>query len=61
MSLIACPECGKEISTDAVRCPNCGAKTSVSALRERWLAAVGLLAIVAVLILLMMWWQSTVP
>lgn len=24
MSLIKCPECGKEISSNAVACPNCG-------------------------------------
>lgn len=26
MALIKCPECGKEISENAVNCPNCGAK-----------------------------------
>lgn len=25
MSLINCEECGKEVSSKAVRCPNCGA------------------------------------
>ena len=24
MALIKCPECGKEISSNAVACPNCG-------------------------------------
>lgn len=25
MALVPCPECGKEISTQAVACPHCGA------------------------------------
>lgn len=25
MALIKCPECGKEVSTQAGKCPNCGA------------------------------------
>lgn len=24
MSMIECPECGKEVSDNAVMCPNCG-------------------------------------
>jgi Zn finger protein HypA/HybF involved in hydrogenase expression len=27
MTLIACRECGKQVSTDATRCPGCGAYT----------------------------------
>lgn len=27
MALVACKECGKQISTDATQCPNCGAYT----------------------------------
>ena len=29
MSLIKCPECGKEISDKATSCPNCGCPVSV--------------------------------
>lgn len=24
MSMVECPECGKEVSDNAVMCPNCG-------------------------------------
>lgn len=30
MALIKCPECGREISTEAESCPGCGAKRSAS-------------------------------
>jgi predicted amidophosphoribosyltransferase len=29
MALIKCPECGKEISSDAESCPHCGKPSSV--------------------------------
>ena len=29
MALIKCPECGSEISSEAVRCPNCGVPAEV--------------------------------
>ncbi len=27
MALVSCPECGKQVSTDATQCPGCGAYT----------------------------------
>ncbi len=39
MALKACPECGKEISTDAKTCPNCGAKQPRKVGILGWIAA----------------------
>ncbi len=35
MSMINCPECGKEVSTTAVACPNCGFPLAPPVLEER--------------------------
>lgn len=49
MSLIACPDCGKEISNNADKCPHCGAKRQRSAIhsmvRVAFLLCIALVAI----------------
>lgn len=50
MSLIACRECGKEISSDAVNCPHCGAGTPKAKNRKDWIIVIGIIAAVAVLL-----------
>lgn len=57
MSIFKCPECGKEISTQAAMCPGCGApvenKTIAGSLRQiakiTALAAIAALALIVVL------------
>ena len=43
MSLIKCPECGKEISDKATSCPNCGCPVSVPKESDVFLDAKNLL------------------
>ncbi|QND84573.1 Uncharacterized protein ChrSV_2347 [Chromobacterium vaccinii] len=57
MSLIACYECNKEISSEARACPGCGAKRKRSPI---WIGlALGLLAMVAMFVLVTVAMQSS--
>lgn len=42
MALSTCPECRKEISSDATRCPHCGKKLKMGTLAKLLLAALAL-------------------
>lgn len=54
MPLLPCPECGKEISTNAAACPNCGAPRKMAKKAKagwplwRWLVCLCGIAILAV-------------
>lgn len=54
MTLIKCPECGKEVSSDCKRCPNCGKQLKKS-------VAPSVLSILALLISLWTAWQFAIP
>lgn len=44
MALIACKECGNEVSSQAKACPKCGAKVSVPG-RRLWIPVLGVLIV----------------
>jgi len=54
MALIACPECGKQVSTQAATCPSCGApgpgSTAPAAGRREPLVNAGLLGKIAAVV-----------
>ena len=54
MALVACSECGKEISSEAKVCPQCGAKNKNRAKTKapRWLVVVALVGLI--------WWIATI-
>ncbi|QRO34001.1 hypothetical protein [Chromobacterium violaceum] len=57
MSLIACYECNKEISSEARACPGCGAKRKRSPI---WIGlALGLIAMVAMFVIVTVAMQSS--
>jgi hypothetical protein len=45
MALIACPECGKDVSTDATNCPSCGARTKPKGVKWWLWIPLGLVAL----------------
>jgi hypothetical protein len=42
MALKSCPECSKEVSSDATRCPHCGKRLKMGLFAKLLLAAVAL-------------------
>lgn len=50
MSLIKCPDCGKEVSDKAPVCPNCGRPIAPSGiysfLSQRWIVIIGAIIII---------------
>lgn len=49
MNLIACPACGKNISTQAKACPHCGAPTPRRSHRNKIIILIALLIVAAFL------------
>jgi hypothetical protein len=73
MSLMHCPECGHEISNNAIACPNCGRPINVEPVVERkvvvarhrpsgvpaWaIATVGIMGVLLLFLLFVMWSRS---
>lgn len=56
MALKPCPECGKEVSTEAKQCIHCGAKQPTS--KSAWVAVKGLIGSVFLLWLLWLGWSA---
>ena len=55
MALINCPECDREVSSDAVTCPHCGIRISMTVIEGihavvSWLVVIGLVVIVALVL-----------
>jgi len=49
MSIKACPECGKDVSTEAATCPHCGAKPNRRVLPAYLMAILGGLIVTALI------------
>ena len=45
MALTTCPECSKEVSTDAARCPHCGKKLKTGMLVKLLLSALAFIVL----------------
>lgn len=52
MSLMNCPECGKEVSNEAKLCPNCGHPIKENAKKPKWIWAIAIICgIIALFVL----------
>lgn len=49
MALMTCPECGKDISTEAAKCPNCGKRLRRSGMAK---AGIGCLVLVGLFVVI---------
>lgn len=65
MSLFDCPECGKNISTEATSCPHCGAPSAATkhaaqqaTVRKQEKAQGCLMLIAGAVILLLIYWLA---
>lgn len=60
MPLIQCPDCAKDLSTEAYVCPHCGRPTGRHASTQKKIYR-ALLLWVAVIVCLLVVWQLLVP
>lgn len=56
MALIACKECGHQVSTDAEHCPQCGARLKPKSQAWKWA-----LGVPAGLVALFLMWGASIP
>jgi len=63
MAMMNCPECGNQISTDAVMCPKCGKKikgTGLEAVAGKGGTAIGAIIFIGVPIAFVIWLVSSI-
>lgn len=58
MALVACPECGKQVSTEARTCPHCGSPTPLAAKWAQFRIVTGVVLLVLAIIIWQWVWNS---